>query len=61
MHELNVTGAGVGQFSDLRGEGGLLKKEGMLSLPHLERQRACHDITNQLNPKQMLIFQIMTA
>ena len=36
---------GVGQCSDLRGEGRLVKIEGMLSLRHLERQRVCHDIT----------------
>ena len=29
----------------IKGEGGLIKKNGVFSLPHFGRQGACHDIT----------------
>ena len=55
LHELKVWGGGgeVGQFSDLRGEGSLLKREGVFSPSHFGRQSACDDITKQLTPKQI--------
>ena len=53
LHELKVWGGEVGQFSDLRGQGSLLKRERVFSPSHFGRQSACDDITKQLTPKQI--------
>ena len=42
-------GGGGWTVSRLKGEGGLVKKEGVFSLPHFGRQAACHDITKSDN------------
>ena len=48
VHELKVgSGGGGGGWTVFRfeGEGSLVKRERLFSLPHFGRQDACHDIT----------------
>ena len=40
----------------IKGEGGLVKKEGVFSLPHFGRQGACHDITKLADSQTNINF-----
>ena len=53
-----VGGGEVGGWTVFRikGEGGLVKKEGVFSLPHFGRQGACHDITKLADSQTNIHF-----
>ena len=40
----------------IKGEGSLVKKEGVFPLPHFGRQGACHDITKPANSQANINF-----
>ena len=57
VHKLKVGGGGWGwTFFRNKGEGGLVKKEGVFSLPHFRRQGACHDITKSADSQTNINF-----
>ena len=54
VHKLKVGGGGWGwTVFRIKGEGSVVKKEGVFYLPHFGRQGACHDIIKSAAPKQI--------
>ena len=47
---------GRGTVFRIKGKGGLVKKEGVFSLPHFGRQGACHDITKSADSQTNINF-----
>ena len=58
VHELKVGDEGGGGWTVFRfkGEEGLVKKDGVFSLPHFGRQGACHDITKSADSETNIDF-----
>ena len=57
MHKLKVGGGGWGwTVFRIKGEGSLVIKEGVFSLPHFGREGACHDITKSADSQKNINF-----